>query len=224
MRVTLEVFLQSPNFLYRTGFGGAAVQGRARLTDYEIAANLSYALTNTIPDATLSAAADQGALGTTTAVMTQARRLIATAAGKAAVARFYFQFFGLGQYDTLEKNPAVAPQFTAAVGPLLHTETQQFLQYVFSQNGTLRDIFTSPVTFVNSTVAGLYGLTGSFTANAWTQVQLDAAQRPGVLTRLGFLAYYGHDGDVQDSSTAACTSIAACCARTCRRRPASCSR
>jgi Protein of unknown function (DUF1592)/Protein of unknown function (DUF1588)/Protein of unknown function (DUF1595)/Protein of unknown function (DUF1587) len=199
VRVTLEAFLQSASFLYRTGFGGPAVSGRARLTDHEIAANLAYALTNSIPDATLSAAADQGALKTTDAISAQAKRLIATAPGKAAVDRFYFQFFGLGQYDTLEKNAAVAPQFTAAVGPLLHTETQQFLQYVFSQNGTLRDIFTSPVTFVNSTVAALYGLPGSFSADTWTQVQLDPAQRPGVLTRLGYLSYYGHDGSVQDS-------------------------
>jgi len=199
VEVVLQAFLQSPNFLYRTGFGGAATQGRARLTDHEIAANLSYALTNSIPDTTLSAAADQGGLQTADAVATHAQRLIATAAGKAAVDRFYFQLFGLGQYDTLEKNPAVAPQFTAAVGPLLHTETQQFLQYLFSQNGTLRDIFTSPVTFVNSTVAGLYGLKGTFTPDTWTQVQLDPTQRAGVLTRLGFLAYYGHDGNVQDS-------------------------
>jgi hypothetical protein len=199
VEVTLEAFLQSPNFLYRTAFGGAAVQGRSRLTDHEIAANLSYALTNSIPDAALSALADQGALQAAPTIVTQARRLIATPAGKAAVDRFYFQFFGLGQYDTLEKDPQVAPQYPGTVGPLLHAETQQFLQYVFSQNGTLRDIFTSPVTFVNSTVAALYGLTGSFTANTWTQVQLDPAQRSGVLTRLGFLAYYGHDGTVQDS-------------------------
>jgi hypothetical protein len=199
VQVTLEAFLQSPSFLYRTALGGAASQRRARLTDFEIAANLSYALTDTIPDAALSTAADQGALKTSAAISAMGKRLIATAAGKSAVDRFYFQFFGLGQYDTLEKNPAVAPQFTDAVGPLLRSETQQFLQYLFSQNGTLRDVFTSPVSFVNSTVAGLYGLPGTFSTTTWTQVQLDPAVRPGVLTRLGFLAYYGHDGNVQDS-------------------------
>jgi uncharacterized protein DUF1592/uncharacterized protein DUF1588/uncharacterized protein DUF1595 len=198
VRVTLEAFLQSPYFLYRTGFGGTAVQGRARLTDYEIAANLAYALTNTIPDATLSAAADQGALETAAAISAQATRLLGTAAGKAAVDRFYFQFFGLGQYDTLEKDPSVAPQFTSAVGPMVDSESAQFLQYLFSQGGTLRDIFTSRVSFVNSTIAGLYGLTGTFSPTTWTQVQLDAT-RPGILTRLGFLAYYGHDGTTQDS-------------------------
>jgi Protein of unknown function (DUF1592)/Protein of unknown function (DUF1595)/Protein of unknown function (DUF1588)/Protein of unknown function (DUF1587) len=197
VRVTLELFLQSPNFLYRTAFGGTAVQGRARLTDYEVASNLSYALTNTMPSADLAAVADKGGLQTSAAVAAQAKLLIPTAAGKAAVDRFNFQYFGLGQYDTLEKSTAF-PQFTAATGPMLDSEAQQFLQYVFSQNGSLRDIFTSPVSFVNSAVASLYGLSGSFTANSWTQVDL-GAQRPGLLTRLGFVAYYGHDGAVQDS-------------------------
>jgi hypothetical protein len=206
IEVVLEAFLQSPNFLYRTALGGVATQGRARLTDFEIAANLSYALTNSTPDATLSAAADNHAFGTSGtsgaagALATQARRLIATDAGKAAVDRFYFQLFGLGQYDTLEKDPTLAPQFTAAVGPMLHAETQRFLQYLFVQNGTLRDIFTSPVTFVNRTVAGLYGLNAApATDDLWAQVSLDPTERAGVLTRLGFLAYHGHDGTVQDS-------------------------
>ncbi|MES1209210.1 MAG: DUF1588 domain-containing protein, partial [Pseudomonadota bacterium] len=37
-----------------------------------------------------------------------------------------------------------------------------------------------------------------YSATTWKQVNLDAT-RPGVLTRLGFLAYYGHDGTTQDS-------------------------
>ncbi|MBC8132703.1 MAG: DUF1595 domain-containing protein, partial [Deltaproteobacteria bacterium] len=67
MRVTLEAFLQSPHFLYRTAIGGTAVQKRARLTDYEIATNISYALTNSMPDDVLAKAADLGELKTSAA-------------------------------------------------------------------------------------------------------------------------------------------------------------
>ncbi len=136
VRVTLEAFLQSPYFLYRTGFGGAATNGRSRLTDYEIAANLAYALTNTTPDAALATAADGSQLETTAQISAQAMRLLGTTNGQAAVGHFNFQFFGLGQYDTLEKDPTVAPQFTSAVGPMLDSESAQFLQYIFSQQGT----------------------------------------------------------------------------------------
>jgi hypothetical protein len=198
MRVTLEAFLQSPNFLYRTGFGGAAIAGRARLTAYEIAANLAYALTNAPPDALLSAAADQAALGSASAIQPHAQRLIVTDAGKAAVDRFYFQYFGLGQYDTLQKDPALAAQFTDATGAQLHAEAQQLLQYLFSQNLGLREIFTTPIGFVNAPVAKLYGLTGTFTADTWTQISFDTTPRPGILSRLGFLSYYAHQ-TLQDS-------------------------
>jgi hypothetical protein len=196
MRVTLEAFLQSPYFVYRTGFGGAATSGKARLTDYEIAANLAYALTNSPPDTTLAGLADQGGLKTTDAIRAQAKRLLPSDNGKSAVDRFFFQYFGLGQYDTLQKNPTTAPQFTAATGPQLHAEAQQLLQYLFAQNLGLADIFTTKVGFVNAPVAKLYGLSGTFTDSAWTQVSFD--NRPGVLARLGFLAYYGHEA-LQDS-------------------------
>lgn len=192
MRVTLEAFLQSPGFLYRTAIGGTAVAGRARLTDFEIAANLAYALTNYPPDAALSGAADKSALAASGAIQEQAKRLLATDQGKVAVGRFYFQYFGLGQYDTLQKDAAIAPQFTPGIGVLLDQEAQQLLQYLFTQNLGLREIFTTSVGFVNAPIAKLYGLTGTFDANTWTQVAFDATQRPGILTRLGFLSYYAY--------------------------------
>lgn len=192
MRVTLEAFLQAPDFLYRTSIGGAAVGGRARLSNYEIAANLAYALTNSPPDTALAAAADQSALASNTAIETQAKRLLPTEAGKAAVDRFFFQYFGLGQYDTLQKDPLVAPQFTDKTGPLLHAEAQQLLQYLFAQNLGLREIFTTSVGFVNAPLAKLYGMTGTFDATAFKQVAFEGNQRPGILSRLGFLSYYGH--------------------------------
>jgi len=190
VRVTLEAFLQAPQFLYRTSIGAPAVNGRARLTDYEIAANLSYALTNAPPDVTLADAADKGSLSAVAAIEAQARRLLPTPSGKSAIDRFYFQYFGLGQYDTLQKEA----KFTdfANVGPQLREEATQLLRFLFDQKLGLRDIFTTPVAFVNAPVAKLYGLSGTFEANAWKQVALDPAQRPGLLTRLGFVSYFGY--------------------------------
>lgn len=197
VRVVLEAFLQAPSFLYRTAIGGQAVAQRARLDDYEIASNISYAFTNTMPDDALFAAADKGELKSAAQIEAHARRLLPTEAGKAAVDRFFFQFFGLGQYDSLTKNPALASEFSKETGPLLHAEARRFLQHLYQQKKGLKDIYTSPVTFVNADVARLYDLPGSFAADSWTQVTLE--QRPGLLTRLGFLAYYGHDGVIPDS-------------------------
>jgi hypothetical protein len=75
--------------------------------------------------------------------------------------------------------------------PLLSEETTRFFDHiVFGLNGTFRDIMTSPIAFVNSTLAPLYGLSASAYGADLTMATLDAAQRPGMLTRAGFLTAY----------------------------------
>lgn len=198
-RVTLEAFLQSPSFLYRSAFGGpAAPDGSARLTAHESASALSYALTNSTPDAELSAAADAGSLSTGAAVAAQATRLLETAGAAATVDHFNLQLFGLEAFDLIRKDPVLLPAYSDTTGALLREESMRFLGHVFGQGGGVRDIYTSPVTFVNASVAAIYGLSGSFAPSTWSQVALTPTERPGILTRLGFLAFYGRDA-LQDS-------------------------
>ena len=58
VNLALQLFLQSPHFLYRTELGTTVVNGVVPLSDYELASKLSYAIANTMPDDTLLAAAD----------------------------------------------------------------------------------------------------------------------------------------------------------------------
>jgi hypothetical protein len=64
-----------------------------------------------------------------------------------------------------------------------------FAEIVFS-NGGYKDLFTSPVGFINKDNAAIYGM--SNTGTALTKVNLDPVQRPGFMTRAGFLASYSH--------------------------------
>jgi len=59
---------------------------------------------------------------------------------------------------------------------------------VVVSGGTFKDLFTSPVGFVTSATAPIYGVTS--TATTPTKMNLDATRRPGFLTRVGFLASY----------------------------------
>jgi len=186
-QLAIEAFLQSPYFIYRMELSDQVVGDRIPLSDYEVASKLSYAVTNTMPDAPLFAAAAQGAVASPANLSSQANRLLATAAGTAAVEHFHFQMYALGVYDGITKDPAVYPQFTAATGPAMRQESLLFLDWIFSQGKGVTDIYTSPVSFVNDLLAPTYGLTGSFTS-AFAQVSLDPSQRAGLLTRLGFLA------------------------------------
>lgn len=193
--LVLELFLQSPYFLYRMELSDQVVGDRIPLNDYEAASKLSYALTNTMPDATLFAAGAQGKVANPTDLAAQATRLLATPAAIAAEEHFHFQMYRLGVYDTITKDPAVYPQFTSATGPAMRQEGLLFLDWVFTNGKGVADIYTSPVTFVNNLLAPTYGLAGSFTSD-FQQVNLDPTRRSGLLTQLGFLASEATANDV----------------------------
>lgn len=187
--LVLQAFLQSPHFLYRTELGTQAVGGRIALSDYEVAAKLSLALTNTIPDDALAAAAAAGQLHTAAAVSEQAARLLATPAGADGRDHLHFQIYRLGAYDGITRDTAVFPKFTPATPAAMRQEVLLFLRSVFDQGGGVREIFTAPFTFVNASLAPLYGLSGTFTT-AFTKIDLPATQRGGILTQPGFLSQY----------------------------------
>ena len=79
MHLTLQVFLQSPQFLYRIedGLPSTATEGVIQLTQHEIANRMAFMLWSTMPDAALMKAADEGKLGTAEERETQARRMMA---------------------------------------------------------------------------------------------------------------------------------------------------
>jgi hypothetical protein len=185
--LVLQTFLQSPYFLYRMELSDQVVGDRIPLDDYEAASKLSYALTNTMPDASLLAAAQQGKVANASDLASQANRLLATPAATAAIEHFHFQMYRFGVYDGISKDPMAYPQFSSASGPAMRQESLLFLDWIFNGGKGVADIYTSPVSFVNNLLAPTYGLKGTFTS-AYTQVNLDPTQRAGLLTQLGFLA------------------------------------
>jgi hypothetical protein len=189
VRITLEAWLQSPKFLYRVELSSQAQQGLIALNPFEVATRLSFALVNTTPDATLLAAADAGNLSTADAVAAQASRLLAGQAAHETVRDFHHQWLDLDVYaNKLTKDSKLYPSVTPALAPVLQSEVEQFVDAVsFTRKRGLSSLYTAPFTFVNRVTAPLYGLTGKF-GDALQQVELDPAQRAGLLTQLGFLA------------------------------------
>jgi hypothetical protein len=70
----------------------------------------------------------------------------------------------------------------------------RFARHV-SQQGSIADLFTSNTSFVDATLAAVYGV--SAPASGFGEVELNADQRAGLFTQLAFLA--GH-ADTVDSS------------------------
>ncbi len=78
LAVAMRAILVAPQFLFRleTGVASEEKGGVRPLTDHELAARLSYFLWNTIPDAELQRAADEGKLRDPEELAAQARRML----------------------------------------------------------------------------------------------------------------------------------------------------
>lgn len=190
VQLVLEALLQSPKFLYRIELSAEPGASAAALSSYEVASRLSYLLLSAPPDETLMQAAEADRLRDPEAVAAQAARLLSD--GQAAhetVRDFHHQWLDLDVYpQKLTKDTTLFPNVTPALAGTLQREVELFVDDVsFQQGRGLTSLFTAPFSFVNRTTAALYGVDGSFD-DTLQRVELDPAQRAGLLTQLGFLA------------------------------------
>jgi len=184
VQLVLEAMLQSHHFLYRVET--ATGSGRVRLGGYEIAAKLSFALANTMPDDQLFAAAADG-LRDRAQVTKQAERLLG--ASTEASGTFHEELYGLRSLD-LEKDPKAFPQFKPEWHQSIVKESSLFLGEIFASGQGLSELLTSPFTFVDATLAPLYGVAAP-AGGGFGKVELDRTRRAGFLTQIAFLARDG---------------------------------
>jgi hypothetical protein len=190
--VMLQAFLVSPSFLQRSEIAGAPDgTGRFLLSQHEVASRLSFMLWNSMPDDALDRAADAGALATPAQIRIQAQRMIRDARARDVVGAFHRAYLRAGAgtaWTAAMRDPTRFPGFSDAVVAAMNAETERLLDAVaFESNGSFQDLFATTRGFVNKDTAALYGLDPSGYGAALSEVTLDRNQRPGVLTRVGFL-------------------------------------
>lgn len=206
-QLVIETMLQSPHFLYRTELGDDG----ARLSGFEIASKLSYLLRNTTPSDDLLEAAASGALDTPDGAVAMARQLLEAPDTAATVQRFHGELFGLDRYLSIAKDPATFPQHDEAINPALARAEELFLDRLFQDGLGLEALLTSTAAYANEELAAFYGV--SVSGTELQEVDL-GPERPGLFTRLGFLAYNGtlrdpdsiHRG-VEINRTMMCSSL-----------------
>jgi hypothetical protein len=198
---TLFAFLVSPSFLMRTELGTdapapeeQAPAGAIKLTSHEVAARLSFALWGSVPDDELNAAADANALGTKEQILAQARRMIEsrekTGPTVAAFHRHYLDMNNAsGHWFKVQHDPDLYPNYSADAVPAMQAELDAFFEEVAFGGGKFEDLFLSNVGFVNDLTAPIYGLNAADYGPELTRVDL-GPERPGFLTRLGFLSSF----------------------------------
>lgn len=182
---TVEAILQSPNLLYHWERGDEPLArdpenaALVSLTPAQLASRLSFLLTESTPDAELLSAAQSGLLASADGLKGQALRLLADdTRARRALFNFHRQWLKVDNLEDLVPG--------TALGLELGQELETFLASVFvTGDGTLKSLLTAPYTYVNETTAPEYGLSAS--GSAFIQVQLNPAERQGVLMQVPFL-------------------------------------
>jgi hypothetical protein len=186
LRLGLAALLSSPRFAFNweQGAGVPDAFGRVRLGPYEVAAALSYAITEGPPDAALLDAARKGELGTTAQIRAQAERLLlATSGDLASVRRFFGEYFGYPKATEVFKDPKTYP-FHNGAG--LVDDTDRFVRdTVTTRKSFLSTLLTSSRGFVRADTARSYGM--DVTVKTPMAVTLPSAERAGILTQPSFL-------------------------------------
>jgi hypothetical protein len=185
----IEAMIQSPNFLFRTELGGTAdADGFVRLDPWETASALSYALWSSAPDNDLLAAARANRLSEASDLEAQARRLLQDPRAHAALRSFFLQWLEVVNLPEAMKDSARFPEFNRALATDMLSETSRFVDAtLWSGDGKLSTLLSSPATFANAALAKIYGLQNGPAGADLAPVMLDGAIRGGVLTQPAFL-------------------------------------
>lgn len=192
IELVLRGILQSPRFLYRVEIGANEKVGpnAVKLSPYELAARLSYVVSDSPPDSPLIDAAATGALATKEQVTAQLTRLLASAPGGSVLNRFLEGWVQLTSVEAVVKDEKLYPQWSAAGSTLPASVKGQaqtfFTDLLTNQGGRLDAFLTSPTVFVNQDLASYYGMTS--TDGAFEPKTLTDGRASGVLTLPAFLS------------------------------------
>jgi mono/diheme cytochrome c family protein len=189
LRLMLKAVLVSPQFLFITP-AMETESGRSivPLDDYQLASRLSYLLWATMPDAELSALADRGKLHEPAVLNAQVKRLLEDQRSRALFDGFGAQWLGLGSLESKTFDTAKFPQMTGAMRSAMYDEARLFFDSLVRENRSVVSLVDCDYTFLNGTLATLYGLDRKVTGPRWRKVKLTDANRGGILEMPGILA------------------------------------
>jgi hypothetical protein len=197
IEVMIRAALQSSHFLYRlemTAPSNTTTQ-MVPLSQYEMATRLSFLIWGAGPDDALLDAAGRNELGTKEAVATKARAMLDDPKARVGITDFYKQWMGISRLDIMTKSATLFPAYSTAVRDGMRLETPAFVDYVlWTGDHKLQTLLTSPVAFVTSALAPIYGVAAPANSATTARMVTPAANqgRSGVLTQASFLAVQAH--------------------------------
>ena len=185
----LKAVLVSPQFLFITP---AAVpkskESIVLLDDYQLASRLSYFLWSAPPDATLAALANKGKLHQPEILRGQVSRLLKDERSRALFDGFGSQWLRVNDLDERVFDPKTFPEMTPALRVSMMEEARLFFQSILLENQSVARLVDSDYTFVNESLAKVYGIKQSVLGPKMQRVKLTNPNRGGILGMSATLA------------------------------------
>ena len=185
----LKAVLVSPQFLFITpGTEAASSTGIVPLEDYQLASRLSYLLWATMPDDELMALAAKGTLHEPAILKAQVKRLLADRRSRALFDGFGAQWLSVGGLERQVFDPTLFPQMTAQMRQAMYNEVRLFFESIVRENKSVLSFVDGDYTYLNASLASIYGLEKTVKGPAMRRVALTDSNRGGVLGMPGILA------------------------------------
>jgi hypothetical protein len=189
LRLMLKGVLVSPQFLFITPavepeLGHSIVP----LDDFQLASRLSYLLWATMPDEELAELADRRKLHEPAVLKAQVKRLLEDPRSRALFDGFGAQWLGLASLENKTFDTAKFPQMNGRMRSAMYDEARLFFEDIVRENRSVVSLVDCNYTFLDGTLAALYGLDKKVTGPRWRKVRLTDANRGGMLAMPGILA------------------------------------
>jgi hypothetical protein len=199
LEMSLAGMLESPQFLFRQEVAEPDPDrpGAYRLDAYSMAAQLSFFLWNSGPDAQLMAAAQNGRLQTRSGLDGEVDRMLRSPRLEAGVRAFFADMLQFDLFDTLAKDAQIYPKWTAKVAQDAEEQTLRgIVDLLLVQRGDYRDIFTTRKTFLTPLLGSVYGVPVARTGGAEQQPYefSEGDPRAGLHAQASFVALHSHEG------------------------------
>jgi len=195
LRYGLASLLQSSNFLFRVEAAVPVSAKEYRLDAYSRAARLSYLMWDTTPDAELLKAAETNQLSTPAGLAGQVDRLMASPRLDTGMRAFFSDMLQLDTFDNVSKDSLLYPKWSVALAAAAREETlRTTIDLSLHDNGDMRDLMTTPKTYINRNLAAIYGVPFNFDGD-WVPLAFAPEDgRSGIVTQISTLSMFSHPG------------------------------
>src|SRR4029079_6101103 len=129
----------------------------------------------------LLALADSGKLHAPSILKAQIKRLLEDSRSRALFDGFGAQWLGVEKLAGQTFDTEKFPQMTSEMRSAMYDEARLFFESIVRENRPLTSFIDGDYTFLNETLATIYGLEGTVTGSAMRRVRLSDNNRGGIL-------------------------------------------